>query len=357
MSNTQVNQDIRFSNRGDDNNPESLFDFVKPTRIVVNAIGGAQPLSNTAENLWWLIDSDTGNFWYKNRGIWTLLYTFGSGGVGNITGASSVGIGEDIYARQNGSLLEFKTLVSQPSAVQSSVILGEVGLNEVNITAPSTVSDVINYGVSSDGWIIDSASTTVDSNGNVQLFAKNLVAGNGILIQTQTVGSDKSILISNTSQPDSPQYHYQFQTAQSYNVLSTFQNLPPFSSTLNSSDWVFNQNINGSSFVQYIGDPDVVYSFNYDISASATLQPLSPFNFIFRVAEGNPIISQVGIPLSGTVLHFSAQTPNNTTSFNTTSTTFLFKPTVGQYYTLQASCTINNLVLSVEEIKLNITKV
>ena len=131
---SQVPQDIRYAPIDLDNinNPQSLFTETKPSRIIIT---DGVPEQEDGEILWYAIDQTTGVLYNKTEesgGQWQGIYQF-SGGAGSVNGASSVGIGEDIYARQVGSLLEFKTLVSQPSAVQSSVILGEVGLNEVNI--------------------------------------------------------------------------------------------------------------------------------------------------------------------------------------------------------------------------------
>ena len=406
MTNQIINQDIRYSDRGGPNNPQSLFSFVKPSRIIIT---DGLPQQEDGELLWYAIDQTTGILYQKTEqagGQWQGIYQF-SGGAGGITDGSNFGTGNDIFRGKNGSILEFKSIVSQPqNAFESVLNLNDNPLNtEVNITGQSTIANITNYGFNQGQWIFDTDNTITDANGNLQLFAKYIAGGDGVSVVTEQIAADKRLLISNTgilnvvnAEPANPgqvsgpvngvssiknlaagagieitynptnveisttaasdqHYHYQFQTAISYNVLSTFQNLPPFSSTLSSSDWVFTQNINGSSFVQYFGPVDVVYSFNYDISAFSTLQPSTPFNFNFRIAEGNPLVSQVLIPLSGTLLHFPAQTPNNTTSYNTTSTTFLFKPTFGQFYTLQASCTINNLIITIEEIKLNITKI
>ena len=336
---SQVPQDIRYAptNSENINNPQSLFPEVKPSRIIIT---DGVPEQDDGEILWYAIDQNTGVLYNKTEvsgGQWQGIYQFSSG-AGGITGASSVGIGEDVYARQVGSLLEFKTLVSQPSPVESSVILGEVGLNEVNITAPSTVSDVINYGVSSDGWIIDSASTTVDSNGNIQLYAKNLVGGSNILIQTQTVGSEKRIVITNTYQPDVRSYIFAYlpdgqNYTTAYNVANTNDTilLQSGSYFADRQDWEV-ETVLGVCYLKYVGTSTKKFKCSFDVGAqvlgSLDEQEQQISFVLVEDVVGTPIVTA-----SSTNLNFLPVADASVVQ-SWAHSTFVFTPDINKRYTL-----------------------
>jgi hypothetical protein len=406
MTQGAINQDIRYSNQGGEDNPYALLGYIKPTRIVVNAIGGNPPLVNTGEDYWWLLDSDTGNFWYKFNRIWTLFYTFGSGGGSTVDNATNVGVGAGWFLQKAGNLLEFKTITTTPenSATESTLKIYD-NTDELNVVAPATASELINYGTASDFWIVDSDNKTQDADGNYIYPFKSVLPLNGISITTQTAGSDKFLTFENTgilnvvnaevspgdlvsvstgvatvkaltagpginiqSNPtnlrisavdsESPQYHFSYQNSISYSIIANqYNNLPPFVSALpDTSDWVFYPNINGSSFVQYVGASGITYNLNYNLSMASTLQT-TEFNFLFRIAQGNPLISQSGLPVSGTLIHCPAS-PSPIIYFSSTSTDILFQPTPNEYYTIQCQSTLApQQTLQIEELKLVIRKV
>lgn len=356
-----ISQDIRYAspNINSVNNPQSLYTATKPSRIIIT---DGVPEQEDGELLWYAIDQDTGVLYKKTEesgGQWQGIYQF-SGGAGSITDGSNVGTGNQIFREKNGSVLEFKTLISQPSPLESSLILADNGINtEVNISAPRTISNITNYGLPtvSEGWVIDTFRTN-DSNNNIELYAKPIKAGNNITVSEFTAGSDKYIEISAVIPPAAAQqYHFSYQSQTSYSIIANqFNNIPPFTNSLTSSEWVFNPNINGSSFVQYIGPPNVAYKFDYNISCASTAQT-QQFNFIFRLAEGDPLVSQNGVPLSGAIVHIPAA-PSPITYFTSTSTSFIIIPSPNQYYGLQISCSLApQQTLTVEEFKFVISKI
>lgn len=108
-----INQNIRYTNPNANNydNPESLFDIVKPSRILTRSLNSQNPDSQDGENEWFIIDTDTGNFWNKKDGIWVLLYVFNSGGGGgDVNGAINVGGGYEWFQSKFGSTLKFRTI-------------------------------------------------------------------------------------------------------------------------------------------------------------------------------------------------------------------------------------------------------
>ena len=174
MSNI-VNQTVRYDNVGDSENPQAIIDSIKPTRIVVNAIGGNPPLVNTGEDFWWLLDSDTGNFWYKRNKIWTLFYTFGSGGGSTVDNATNVGVGAGWFLQKSANILEFKSVTTNPEVpLNESSLKIYNNTDEINIVSPAVVSNLVNYGTVSDYWIADIDNKFQDSDGNYNVPMKYL---------------------------------------------------------------------------------------------------------------------------------------------------------------------------------------
>lgn len=401
-----INQDIRFSqaNELNENNPENLYEFIKPSRIIAN---NGPPLVNTGENQWYYIDIDTGDFYYKNLGVWIQIYNFSTGSGGEVNDGQNVGGFAEVFKQKLGSILQFRTLRGPTIPINEDfqrILISNPDNTEdtINIKTYAGVNNIFNIGTG--GGIFKELEKFGDDTGRQRALFKTITGGSNITIienddnieiSTSAASYISNVVNSNegalgrvlrdvtagvatlrtitSGGPEiqiqqnadniaikstvTKEYLYIYQNSISYNILSTFVNLPPFVAPLFSSDWNFQPNINGSSFFIYEGPPDVVYSCQYDITGSSILEVANPHNFIFRIAEGDPLFSQVGIPLSGTILSFAAQTPNNITGFNSASTKFLFKPTPNEYYTLQAQCTINNLALSVEEIKLTLEKI
>lgn len=405
---TSIPQDIRFAkpNPKNINNPQSLYTSTKPSRIIIT---DGVPEQEDGEILWYAIDQNTGVLYKKTEesgGQWQGIYQF-AGGAGGVTDAANVGAGEGWFLQKAGHVLEFKTVTTNPQVPldESSLKIYD-NTDEINIVAPATVSEVINYGnVSlSDYWIADRDGRFQDADGNYVQPLKPLVPLNGITIFTRSAGSDKYLEIDNTgildvvnaevsvgdltsvtngvatvkaltagpginiqSNPtnlrisavsEEQQYHFSYQASISYSVLSgQFNNLPPFTSALpDTSDFVFFPNINGSSFVRYVGSGGVAYNINYNVSCASTLQT-TQFNFLFRVAQGDPLVSQSPLPLSGGLVHFPASaSPIN--YFTSMSTSFVFEPVPNEYYTIQSIVTLApQQTLIVEEFKFNITKI
>lgn len=404
-------QNIRYGepDRKDLSNPQKLFIDVKPSRITTK---NGVPDGDDAEICHYVIDTQNNVLYYRDpEAGWQGIYQFTGGGTGDVTDGANLGTGFSVFKEKDNTILNFRTLTSirDNPTDEAQIIITEAGqdLNELNLVVPSTVKNIINYGTISDYWIFDPADKQQDINGNYSWYAKSILGTLGIQTSTQTAGADKYIEIKNTgivyivnadentggkilqsvvngeatlknikagtgiTITDTPSdititatatepaqsYYYSTQNNISYSVLNSFQNLPPFVAQLFSPDWEIYPNINGSSFFRYVGTSNnIVYKLNYNIFASATAQTITN-NFIFRIAEGDPLLSQSGLALSGASLAVPAS-PSPVVWFGNCSTEFLFKPTVNQYYTLQASTTLPpQQTLAVEEIKINITKV
>lgn len=403
-------QNIRYGepDRNDLANPQKLFIDVKPSRITTK---NGVPDGDDAEICHYVIDTQNNVLYYRDpEAGWQGIYQFTGGGTGDVTDGANLGTGFEVFKEKDNTILNFRTLTSirNNPTDEAQLLISEAGQDqsELNLVVPSSVGFIVNYGNISDYWLFDPADRQQDINGNYTWYAKYILGTYGIQTRTQTAGADKFIEIKNTgivyilnsdenaggkilqgvvngeatlknikagtgiTITDTPSdititatatepaqsYYYSTQNGISYSVLNSFQNLPPFVAQLFSPDWEIYPNINGSSFFRYLGEANTVYKLNYNIFGFATAQT-STNNFIFRIAEGDPLISQNGLPLSGAVLAVPAS-PSPVVWFGNCSTEFLFKPIENQYYTLQASSTLPpQQTLSVQEIKINITKV
>lgn len=327
-------QDIRYAqpNINNVNNPQSLYTVTKPSRIIIT---DDVPEQSEGELLWYAIDQNTGVLYKKTEesgGQWQGIYNFPGGGSG-ITGASSVGIGEDVYARQVGNLLEFKTLVSQPQALESLVNIGEVGLNEVNITAPSTVGDIINYGTNSEQWIFDNPIT--DANGNLQYFAKYISGAGGITISTETIGSDKRLLITNTQTAETPSYINASFAGLTQIIPNSYVNFVSiWTQTEISSDWAKYTDF-GSTWWRYVGPAGKKFKLSVDVYASLSALNAAQ-SFIIALAVGLPPAQNI-IANTGIILEIPPDDTLQQRLYKCNGTlNYIFEPTVNELYTMQA---------------------
>lgn len=105
-----LNQDIRYTRPGPYYNPGGLFDFIKPSRILVNNVNPISGPDGTGEDKDYYINSATGDLFENTKGNWFLIYNFatggGGGGITNIENESSPGFFKNII----GSTAHFKGL-------------------------------------------------------------------------------------------------------------------------------------------------------------------------------------------------------------------------------------------------------
>lgn len=138
-----INQDIRYTNPNTKNynNPESLYDVVKPTRIITSNLNNTSPNPLLGENEWFIIDLDSGDMWHKQNGVWSLFYVFNNGtGGGDVNGALNTGGGYEWYQSKIGSSLIFRTLITDNSLIITQ------NLNDINITTPKYLLNVNTVG-------------------------------------------------------------------------------------------------------------------------------------------------------------------------------------------------------------------
>lgn len=105
-----LSQSIRFvaPNKNNEDNPEGLYDFVKPSRWVFNNVN---PLPNSGENLWFYVNTATGDLFEKLNGVWYLVYNFSTGGGGGgITAIQNDGAGLGLFNNIIGSTAHFKSV-------------------------------------------------------------------------------------------------------------------------------------------------------------------------------------------------------------------------------------------------------
>lgn len=132
-----LDQSIRYAqpNSADTNNPQSLYEFIKPSRILVQNV---DPIDTDGEILDYLINNVTGTFWVKDtNAIWQQLpFTFnaGSGGITNIV---NDGTGAPLFKSIVTNVAHFRTLAN-PSGKVTMVTTA----NEINLGVSLNSSDV-----------------------------------------------------------------------------------------------------------------------------------------------------------------------------------------------------------------------
>ena len=57
-----INQDVRYAEKGDDDNPSAIYSQYKPTRLISSPF---PPQQSFGELFWWYIDTSNGNLYIK----------------------------------------------------------------------------------------------------------------------------------------------------------------------------------------------------------------------------------------------------------------------------------------------------
>ena len=162
-----INQNIRYGSTNTNlDNPESLFEFIKPSRIIHDT---GTPLPSVGELSWYYIDSTTGDLFYKQSDGW--IYTnfsfgSGSGGSGNIEDGANVGTGAGIYAGLNVALdtILMKSLISSTGKITFNPLANEVDLG-VDLTKADVGLDLVDNIKNNQ---IDTSSSPSVNNDNTQ---------------------------------------------------------------------------------------------------------------------------------------------------------------------------------------------
>lgn len=126
------NQSVRYNTFGDENNPFSLYDYVKPPRWVFNT---SDPIDTTGEDQWFFTNITTGDHFIKTNGTWTLYYNFSTGApVPGITAIANDGFGVQLFKNIIGTTAHFRTLQSTNGKITFATLPDTIDL-AVNLTA------------------------------------------------------------------------------------------------------------------------------------------------------------------------------------------------------------------------------
>lgn len=121
---TSLNQDIRYKSSDGDDNPEGLYPFIKPMRLVFNT---SDPLPDTGENEWFLLNTLTGDLFQKTLGTWYWVYNFSTGGGGGgLTAIENDGAGVGWFRNILGSTAHFKSVSSAPDEIDILDLSSEI---------------------------------------------------------------------------------------------------------------------------------------------------------------------------------------------------------------------------------------
>jgi hypothetical protein len=147
-----LNQDIKAGPPNNElyYNPLRLFDFIKPSRILVNNVNPISgPINPTGQDKDYYINSTTGDLFENTKGQWFVVYNFSTGGGGaGITNIDNVGEGIQIFKDIVGSTANFKTLVSTGNQINITPdipIPNSITLSMSDAYKPVTLSLVNNF--------------------------------------------------------------------------------------------------------------------------------------------------------------------------------------------------------------------
>lgn len=127
-----INQNIRFADGiGNDDNPYSLYEFIKPPRWVFNNV---DPLPTSGENEWFYTNTVSSDHFIKTNNTWTLVYNFATGapspGLTNIQNDGAVGFFKNII----GTTAHFKGISSLSGKLTFAQLVNDVDLG-VNLNS------------------------------------------------------------------------------------------------------------------------------------------------------------------------------------------------------------------------------
>lgn len=336
-----LNQDIRFRSflKEDINNPDGLYTFIKPSRIIV---GDGIPTYIEGQEEWYYIQRDNGDFFVKLDGRWEYMYNFGSGGGGggDVTGAINVGTGEGVYKDKIGTTLEFKSLRGgEPFGVLKPIIISDTITNdEVTFSTERAVTDVV------DGGIGSSLIRSLDwsSPGEGILTLKKLIAGSGIAFVNSGTGLTIESLISGP-----PDFYSVYLTAPSSIIIGGGLPDRPYYlgngsfSELKRPISFWSQSFSSvpqTIYWTYSGAPGVAYFSTYTVTATLPYSQATnyqePYDLFIRVFDSFGVyqydISPSRLPL---IFNYPGTLPNPLlTIVASGSSQFMFIPIQGFGY-------------------------
>ncbi len=412
MSNN-ISQHVRHGVSDKEANPSGLMDDIKKSNLWRFEAGAP---TDRRELGWYYVDTDTGKVYANLTGSYVDTgYTFAAGGGGGIVGATNLStLGVGVYASEDANILEFKTLLSDRQRVdpllEKNIIirdnLDEInltitrGVNQVDSTLPTNIPlfkdvsfDTENIGTlnlkviqSSDepdgsqfakmqiddtgdfidfkpfkcvneltnaeggsGGLVKASVPSGDSTNRQTVPIKNIKAGAGLAIVENTNDITLSV---NVSSPQS--YYFQSKTGGTFNLLTTFQPIPPFDTFFNSTDWSFITNDGGATTFQYLGSGGVFYRLSYDVQGSASVAIGESFYFEFKVS----ILGGADVLRSGSLFAVPQSTdPNNDPVFNSTGTTVIFAPVPNTKYNFEGrTVATSQKAITISEINLSISR-
>ena len=352
-----VNQDIRFGSSGDENNPLALFEYVKPTRIIVNS---GPPLDNTGENLWWYIDSDNGYFYYKNKGEWILYYVFGSGGGGGgIQDGENIGSGLEVFKEREGLNLIFRTFISGADATHMPIEIQQLE-DEIKLTTYPSINTITDFD-SGDASIIKEITT--DETGYTTFVTKSLISGPGIQINED----NGRILITNSSPGDGVVLDYGFFTVAgafaggfgpTINVINILTYDLNTIYTRTAPHWSV-QIAPPTSYLVYNGPSNTVYEMTRYIDMTVNSSLNNQIQQLDHVLSNADNLAEI-VPHSGLRMTFGPYVSGEPIESNA-GNSFMFTPVSGRRYILaffnrqtngfRQSCTFNAVTITLKQIK------
>jgi len=145
-----INQNIRYAlpNLDNLNNPESLFNYVLPSRILT---GTVDPTSTDGQLLSYWINTTSGDFFMKSAdGIWEVIYNFTTEPGTGITDIINDGTGAQIFKSVIGTDAHIRTLLSADNKCVLLQEANDIAFSVQNLTPADVQLVKSNFNATTD---------------------------------------------------------------------------------------------------------------------------------------------------------------------------------------------------------------
>lgn len=355
-------QDIRFGNSAGHNNPRAIYLDYKPSRIITT---NGPPEITDGEFEWYAINTLAGILYKKTpetNGQWQEIYEFPGGtGSGDITNGYNVGGGVEVFLDKTGTLLNFRTLVSEiPFGSQEVAIVIDQDEDIINLTVNRSINNAINSGASGAS-LIDDIVFDFNNKGTLQL--KSIKAGSGINVSD----INSEIIISSTGSPVTMDYYSAILNVPfpvlgiPINSNNVIFNIPPVSLIVNSlpfGGWS-DSGVNNEIYL-YTGINGLKYSATIDITSYTSQQSGAgvPIIHQYFIRERDSLGNLISDHPGSFVTVMFAGTNEPVTTYATGSSTFIIEPVNSHTYAVTLVVRTSSPVFSSRSYtieKLNVT--
>lgn len=358
-------QDIRFGNSAGHNNPRAIYLDYKPSRIITT---NGPPEITDGEFEWYAINTVEGILYKKTpetNGQWQEIYEFPGGSAGTVTNGNNAGDGVEVFLDKTGTLLNFRTLVSEiPFGSEEVAMVITQDPEVINFTVNRSINNATNSGASGVSLIKD-VSFDFSNKGTLEL--KSIKAGSGINV----ADINNEIIISSTGSPSvnadyfSAVLNVPFPVLiippNSNNVIYVINSVNLIIESDPSSGW--GNSLAGDLIFFYTGPNGRYYRLSIDITITTTEQSGSAvpvtIQFFIRERDAYNVLVRDIPGSTATTMFYGTDSPVLT--YATGSSNFIIQPISTHTYTILAVTRTTSPVFSraytIEKINFTVSQI